>query len=320
MKRFLALLVVLALLFPLNLGSVQSPKGFAGKLWASTFALYGTKNERTHFLCTAEPIEKTANGYRLLTAGHCVQEVSADVKFSVAEEIGGTQTPITLVKAYLGANIDFALFDLQTTKTYSVFVLGDESKTRVGDKTINPNFSLGIGKQLSLGKISSLSTVSSDACAVGECAGDIIVQEYAGAGASGSAVLSAKTHKVIGLLVWEFEKGQVGFGVEPISFFAKFMAGPNQPHPGLAAALAVLPPDVFAANFGEKNTFMLTVHGPNPVFAQSGYTFQADTDGLELSDEYYYNVPVFIGQDEDGYRLVSTKDGYSVAVTVLGKI
>lgn len=320
MKRLFALLLVLALLFPSTVGSIQSPKGFAGKLWASTFALYGTKNDISHFLCTAEPIEKTATGYRLLTAGHCVQNVPADVKFSVAEEIGAPLSPITLVKVYLGGNIDFSLFDFPTTKQYTVFALGDESTLRVGDQTINPNFALGVGKQLSLGTVASMPIVVSKECADGECAGDFIVQEYSGPGASGSAVFSVKTQKIVGLLVWEFDKGQAGFGVEPISFFTKFMAGPNQPHPGLAAALAVLPPDVFAANFGEKNTFMLTVHEPNPVFTQAGYIFQADTDGLELSDEYYYDVPVYIGQDEDGYRLVSTKDGYSVEVTVLGKI
>src|SRR5579864_9364484 len=96
MKRFFALLLALALLFPVSVGSIQSPKGFVGKLWNSTFALYGTKGSVTHFICTAEPIEKTADGYRLLSAGHCVQSTPADLEFSVAEEIGGVRTPVKI--------------------------------------------------------------------------------------------------------------------------------------------------------------------------------------------------------------------------------
>jgi len=318
MKRFFALLLALALLFPVSVGSIQSPKGFVGKLWNSTFALYGTKGSVTHFICTAEPIEKTADGYRLLSAGHCVQSTPADLEFSVAEEIGGVRTPVKMVKAYLGEDVDFALFELKTSKVYSVFDLGTEKGLRVGDKTINPNFSQGLGKQLSPGVVASKPITKSEDCDDAGCVGKFIVQEYAGPGASGSAVLSVKTHKVVGLLVWEFE-GQTGFGIEPISVFTKFMAGPNQPHPGTEPVSVEIPDDVFAAQFGEAHSFSLTVHGPNPVFAQGGYKFQVNTDGFELSDEYYYNVPVFIDQDEDGYRLTSTKEGVGVDLTVLGK-
>jgi hypothetical protein len=231
MKKFLGVFLTLIFAIATFAGSVQPPKGFAGKLWSSTLALYASRGPKTQFECTAEPIAKIKGGYRLLTAGHCVQLLPADLKFSVAEEIGGPRTPVTLVKAVLDGTMDFALFDLQTDKVYTLFVLGDESELRVGDTTINPNFAIGAAKQLSLGRVSSMPVPLSPTCYSDECAGDFIVQQDAGPGASGSAVLSVKTHKVIGLLVWQFGRGDIGFGIEPISLYAKFLAGPNQPHP-----------------------------------------------------------------------------------------
>jgi hypothetical protein len=321
MKKFLALSLTLVLAIATLAGTINPPIGWAGQMWASTFALYGTKGTQTHFLCTAEPIEKIPGGYRLLTAGHCVQRSPEGLQFSVSEEIGGDRTPVTMVKAFLDNTLDFAIFDLQTPKSYTVFPLGNETELQIGDETLNSNFALGVGKQLSRGVVASDLIVASEECEVDTaCIGKFIVQETAGAGASGSAILSIKTHQVVGLLVWEFADGQIGFGIEPISLFSKFMAGPDQPHPGAKEVSEKIPDEVFATKFGPKHAFKLTVHGPDPVFVQAGYKFQVKTDGFELSEKYYYKSKVFIGQDEDGYRIVSTKGpGFSLAVDVLGK-
>src|SRR6266705_1969052 len=68
-----------------------------------------------------------------------------------------------------------------------------------------------------------------------------------------------------------------------------------------------IPPEVLRARFTKQHPFRLKVHGPNPVFSQGGYPFKVNTDGFELSDDYYYNVPVFIDVDlyygTPGYRL-----------------
>jgi hypothetical protein len=325
MKTYLGFLLGLVLAVATFAAPIQAPTGWAGQLWGSTLALYGTKGTVTHFLCTAEPIEKIDGGYRLLTAGHCVQETPAGLQFSVSEEIGGPKTNVTLVKVRLESPIDFAIFDLKTTKDYTVFPLGNEADLQIGDATLNPSFALGLGKQLSPGVVSAAPLVASEGCTPADrCVNDFLVQEFAGPGASGSAVLSVKTHQVVGLLVWEFGQGNVGYGVEPISLFSAFMAGPNQPHPQEAATAAVvsvvIPAEDFLKQFGPKHKFKLKVHGPNPVFTFGGYKFQADTDGFELSDKYYYNAKVFIGVDENGYQLVSTKEGVSVILTVLGKI
>lgn len=331
MKKIFAFVLSLILALSVLAGPIAPPKGFEGKVWNSTLALYATlqtpNRTVTHFDCTAEPIEKIPGGYLLMSAGHCVQEIPDHMQFSVAEEISGPRTNVKLVKAYEGDGIDFAVFTLKTTKTYPIFAMDFHSDVRIGDKIVIGNFTEGVAKQLSRGVVASQIIPKSEDCKSAEtCADHFMVQAYGGPGASGSAVISVRTHKIIGLAVYGFD-GTLGFGVEPISRFNTFTLGPNQPHPAEdeeasplspAATSLTISADVFAAQFGEAHPFTLTVKGPNPTFTQAGYTFQVDILGNELSDEYYYDVPVFIAHDADGYRLVSTKDGYSVGVIVLG--
>jgi hypothetical protein len=233
--------------------------------------------------------------------------VPEGVEFSVAEEIGGPTTPVKVMKAYMGDGLDFAEFELKTDRKYTPFVLGDEHDSRIGDQIVNPNFALGVGKQLSFGTVSSNTLIASAKCPPHECSGSFFVQTYGAGGSSGSAVVSLKTHQVIGLVDWSYGKGNIGFGIQPISTFYKFLAGPNQPHP--------IPTKVFQSLFGMAHPFTLGVHGPNPTFTIGGYTFQISTMGLDLSSEYYYDVPVFIEMYDRGYMLVSTaSEGYSVVI------
>jgi hypothetical protein len=231
MKRFLTLALIFVLAAAsFGATSIQAPKGFAGTLYRGTLALYAIQGDRTRFLCTTEPFEKIAGGYHLISAGHCVQLVPADVKFFVADDIGGPLTPVTMLKAHLGDDLDFSEFELKTARAYPIFELGDERDMRVGDAVINPNFAGGVVKQLGFGTISSGTIPVSPKCEVDDCAGYFLVQIYGMGGSSGSAVISDKTHKVIGLVVMGFG-APIGFGVEPISKFARFLAEPSQPHP-----------------------------------------------------------------------------------------
>ena len=228
MKRFL---VVLLLLVALSTSAVRAPKGYAGRLYAGTLALYFTQKDVSRFICTTEPFEKITGGYHLVSAGHCVQGVPPGGVFSVADFIGGPLTPVKMMKAYRGDGLDFSEFELKTKRDYPVFVLGDEKDARIGDPTINPNFAAGLGKQLSLGWVASSILGSSSRCfSADDCMGDFIVQTFDAPGASGSAIVDARTHTVIGILVWQFDDA-LGFGVKPISLFYKFLAGPGQPHP-----------------------------------------------------------------------------------------
>jgi hypothetical protein len=233
MKRVSSVVLALLLAF-LSFGSqaatVRGPKGFEGKMWNSTLALYGTMGATTHFLCTTEVIGKIPGGYRLLSAGHCVQLPPAGLKFSVAEDAAGPRTDVIMVKAYMHADLDMAIFDLKTTKKYDIMELGNDEDLQIGDEVIDVNFAAGLGKQLSHGIISSGILPLSDNCDE-DCATDFLIQAFGSGGASGSAVISVKTHKIIGIAIWQAQGSNIGIGIEPISKFAAFMAGPNQPHP-----------------------------------------------------------------------------------------
>ncbi len=92
---------------------------------------------------------------------------------------------------------------------------------------------------------------------------------------------------------------------------------------GVAAKQVTIPDAVMKAKFGRAHSFSLKVRGPDPVFTQGGYTFQVVALGYELSDEYYYDVPVYIIYRDDihEYRIVSTKgEGYSVGLTIVKEV
>lgn len=302
--------------------TIHSPKGFVGKLWNGTFALYSMEGNDAEFICTAEAIAKSRDGYTLLSAGHCVAEGGS---FGVSEEVGTPVMPVTVTQAYLGSkNVDFSLLNFKTTKQYPIMSIGTDDDLRIGEPVLGVHFALGLGKQLSYGHIATKGLHPSVRCrAIDPCVDDFLVQDFAAPGASGSAVVSERSHKVIGILVAEFD-GPVGFAIEPISNLAKVAENPTQFHAALDPVSAHdnpalrIPESVYQAEFGPEHPFMLTIHGPNPRFEQNGYTFVALVYGMELSDEYYYQVPVFIGEAEDGtFRLVSTKEGYSVDVAVV---
>lgn len=235
MKRISAILISL-LLFSMLLtqssgaGSLKPPTKFEGSLWKSVMVLYG-KLDDYKTICTIEPYEKIPGGYNLLTAGHCVQEVPVDLAFTVADEVGGKETPVTLIKAYDGDGMDFAIFEMKTTKVYPVMKLGDEHGSRVGDWVVSPNFADGLGKQLSSGRITSDSLIATEDCSVHDgCPGDFLVQLFGAPGMSGAAVISEKTHKVVGIIVAQWG-GNVGMEVMPISAFKTFLTAPAQKHP-----------------------------------------------------------------------------------------
>lgn len=236
--KILTLLLSLVLAVTTLAAPIKPPKGFDGKLYGSTLALYGTYTEKdekgvevtdTRFVCTARPYEKTKAGYHLITDGHCVQLLPEGMKFSITEEIGGHLTPVKVMKARDDGIYDFAVFDLETKKQYPLIGFSKET-LRVGDKVVDAHFALGLAKQLSYGIISSQTVGNSEECPP-DCTKGFVVQEVAGPGSSGAVVISEKTHKIIGLMVETFERSPETFIVEPIANFDKFLLMPNEPHP-----------------------------------------------------------------------------------------
>lgn len=86
-----------------------------------------------------------------------------------------------------------------------------------------------------------------------------------------------------------------------------------------------IPKDILWNKFGPRHTFWLKDHSPDPVFVHGGYKFKVDTQGRGLYEPMYYNVPVYVDQDEDygtqGYRLYTTKEKHvSVDVNLIGEV
>jgi len=200
---------------------IGAPSGFAGKVYDATFALYhrSPKGEDT-FICTATAFEKISGGYNLLTAGHCVDGTPAEDIFTVSDDLGNPAVPVRIVKARRDeTGQDFAIFELKTAGKYPVIPLGDERDSRVGDATLNVNFALELGKQFTRGIVASAGIYKHPRY--------FIVDEYGNAGASGSAVVSDKTHKIIGVTIAMTGRAGVGMFIERISTLPEFLAAPD---------------------------------------------------------------------------------------------
>jgi hypothetical protein len=232
MKKFLLILLAMALLSLPTAANIGEPKGFLGKVYSNTFALYGHLGTKTLFDCTASIYDKTGGGYLMITAGHCIQDVPEGVQFSVSEQIGGELMPVKVLKVREEGSMDFAQLELDTKKVYPVTKLGDESTLAIGDSVINANFADSIGKQISLGRVATKELTPTRDCPE-ECKDGFLIQVFGSGGSSGSAVISKKTHKIVGIVVWGFDVN-VGMGVEPISRFQTFLQMPTQAHPPAA--------------------------------------------------------------------------------------
>lgn len=228
MKRFFALFLTLVLAVGVFAGSIKPPKGFDKKLYDATYALYATSAAGgvtvPRFLCTVTAYQHLKGGYLFIGAGHCTPanpDLQADMTFFIEHGIDTPPQPVELIKAVLqnetfdsmpvAQPIDYALFYLPTQAQWGTIDLGDESSLRIGSKTINVNFSLGLAKYLAPGIVSSYTARS------GESLGFFGVQMFMTHGASGSSVVDVKTKKIVGLVIAGVEDATVPAWVEPIS-------------------------------------------------------------------------------------------------------
>lgn len=237
--------VVFALLLlatPLLLSAqIKPPKGFDGKVYKASMALEATSVERgitePKFLCTVTAFEKVQGGYLLVGAGHCTPAndvLPRDMVFFVSDNMGTEPHPVYLLKSIMLEPDDWALYYFPTKAKYPVIPLGNESTLRVGDKTVDVNFSLGITKVLSQGVVASTVIRTGQQYAKGF----YIVDAFASHGASGSAVVSEKSHKIVGLLIAGWDGATVGNAIEPISSVTTAMQFMNIPE---YIRLAMLP-------------------------------------------------------------------------------
>lgn len=209
---------------------VQPASGFLADAYKATFILYGSSvstDVTDRAICTLTAFEKVKGGYDLLSAGHCTSlntadGLPADLTYSVAEDIGKPLMPVTLVAARLQGSVDYSIFYLPTSNDYPVIPLGDESTMKVGDETISVNFSRSIAKEYSPGIIVSIGIIKIED-EPDWIPGLFEVQQFETNGASGSSVIDAKSHKIIGIVIGG-EAGVSPAFVEPISFIKNDLA------------------------------------------------------------------------------------------------
>ena len=223
--RSIALAVAMLLVPAVACANVKEPKGFDKKVYDSSFALYGSSamaGVQDRFLCTVTAYQKVEGGYLLIGAGHCTGanvELPPDLTFAVRTDLGATRYPVVLLKSVMAEPLDYAVYFLPTTAKYPMVALGNESKDRIKDKTVDVNFSLGVAKIVSYGIISSV--VISKPGAHEDITGFFLVTQFDSHGASGSSVVSEKTHKVIGLVIAGWDGETMPSVVEPISSVEK---------------------------------------------------------------------------------------------------
>jgi hypothetical protein len=180
---------------------------------------------KTHFTCTATVVDKDGQGgYVGLTAGHCFnyELMDSGVKYYVSEALSEKPVlnEITLRKFDFSSRYDYAVFTFQSMRDYpAIETLKDgESVPAIGTAVLNANYSLGIVKQVLEGKVVSKQVTLDEGgpnCD-GYCSGRYFVSIGLGRGASGSAVVDAKTHKIIGLVEIVFPGTQMATGVMPM--------------------------------------------------------------------------------------------------------
>jgi Trypsin-like peptidase domain len=233
------LTIILTLLLALPIPSIaQSPKKphiaqNSSEVYASTFALYGSWNNNTRFMCTATPYEATPTGYHLITAGHCVKGgLPPNLKFYVAEDINANlalQT-VTVLKAENNDKYDFAILNLNTPRDYAIVPINDGKFPEVGSEVVNVNFALGLTKQLGTGTVASKQmNESADNGECGLCKNRYIVHINGGPGASGSAVIDTSSGEIVGLVEAEYQGEQLGMIVIPMSIFHEFIVDGSIP-------------------------------------------------------------------------------------------
>jgi S1-C subfamily serine protease len=211
-----ALTVVMAL-SPLRAFAADDDKAFVEKAKNAVALLYSQDQAGGMVMhCTATIFEKTKDGYRFVTAAHCIgnddvsKERSAkpdNIPFFVTFDESGSNAkkfyPAKVVLVgYQHRGEDFSVLEVVTKEVWPVIPLGDEKKETVPAPFWNVGGPLGLGKVVLEGAIANLDL---DRPIV---EGDInwqhsmVLQESGvNGGSSGSSLIAKDQHAIVGFLV-----------------------------------------------------------------------------------------------------------------------
>lgn len=171
----------------------------------SVGALYALESGGTlRFLCSATAVGREGTATVILTAYHCVQKgVSYLITFGDNQfhslsvwqiphyEVDKTKSP----RAYNEPETDMALF-LMDNGNMPIIEMADGDTPTTGSKVAMVGYPLGVAKISYEGIVAGLLKRPGS-----DMHGYLLMQIFGAPGSSGSAVVSAKTGKVIGVLV-----------------------------------------------------------------------------------------------------------------------
>jgi hypothetical protein len=165
-------------------------------------------------LCTATVIDADGHDYIALTAGHCILPEIREANAYYISDIVEDEPVLRhakILKAENDDRYDYALIEFTSNKDYPVVSLNGEEDTvpAIGTELLNVNFSYGLGKQVVHG------VVTSGLVNVEDLKKRYLTTLQTGPGASGSAIVDAKTGKIVGVLELGFPRSAMGAGAIP---------------------------------------------------------------------------------------------------------
>ena len=181
--------------------------------------------------CTATAYEKTAKGYRFVSASHCVSGTTdaeqKQEKFFLSSDASDQKNFIAAKLIQAGdKNLgdDFSIYEVETDQKFNVIPLGDSSKLEAGDAMIDVAAPMGLGKQLFVGYV-SLPKLDRPPVDAGEVKWTdlMLIQIGGGPGSSGSSIVSVDQKAIVGFLVGG-SPTDIGKLCVPVSKFKTFLA------------------------------------------------------------------------------------------------
>lgn len=169
----------------------------------------------SRFTCTATVVARPSeNEYIGLSAGHCI-DWDKERNYYVSETVDDAPVlhSIQIVKAENDNRYDFVVFRFRSVRELPVIDLNkpDAGQPPVGTAILNTNFALGIGKEHLEGKVVS-EQLSETRTGVKK---RFLVSIGIGPGASGSPIIDAQTHELVGLVEAIFPGTQMATVVIP---------------------------------------------------------------------------------------------------------
>jgi hypothetical protein len=224
----------LLVLFLLSvLGFAQSEPFVKSTAYPATVLVYAQDDNGTMaMLCTGTSFEKLKEGYRFVTAAHCVAEdnikdekVEVDRKyfFVTLDEPNGPKQFLRAEVIYAGLQFkgdDFAVLEVKTDKVFPVVSLG-EDPIEFGEPVLNVASPNGLGKQVFVGQVSNPKVDRPIEVKSISWTNAMFLQMFGvNGGSSGSAVICTKQLRVCGFIVGTIDHTNIV--AIPVSRFKKF--------------------------------------------------------------------------------------------------